>query len=57
MKKCSTSDIPTLPGAGKKAQSSSAMRPGKSAIEFIRQFARSYHFEPRLASLGSMSIN
>lgn len=57
MKKTSTSDIPTLPRAGKNVQSSTALRPGKSAIEFIRQFARSYHFEPRLASLGSMLIN
>ena len=57
MKKSSTSDIPTLPRAEKNERSTTALRPGKSAIEFIRQFARSYHFEPRLASLGSISIN
>ncbi len=32
--------------------------PRRSTLEFIRQFARCYHFEPRLsAPLGNMIIN
>lgn len=57
MKKCSTPETIEMSNPEAKATSPSQQRPAKAAIDFIRLFARSYHFEPRLASLGSMILN
>ncbi|MBD5250184.1 MAG: hypothetical protein HDR83_06610 [Bacteroides sp.] len=59
MKKCSTqsntSDTPASLSASTTVDEMA--RPGKLALEIIRRFARSYRYEPRLASLGSLSVN
>lgn len=59
MKKCSTrstsSDTPASLSAS--ATVDEVARPGKLALEFIRRFARSYHYEPRMAALGSLIVN
>lgn len=57
MKKFSTPESPTMTSPSQNEKPQSDARPRKSAIDFIRQFARSYHYEPRLASLGSISVN
>lgn len=59
MKKTSTPSTPSDNSSQRSAAAVSdrPVRPGKLAIAFIRSFARSYHYEPRLAVLGSMSVN
>ncbi|MDE5785765.1 MAG: hypothetical protein K2H98_04455 [Duncaniella sp.] len=59
MKKSSTPSTSSDSSASLSASATvgQVARPGKYALEFIRRFARSYHYEPRLAALGSLSVN
>ncbi|MDE6484362.1 MAG: hypothetical protein K2L14_03085 [Duncaniella sp.] len=59
MKKCSTRSTSSDSSASMSdsAAVDEIARPGKLALEIIRRFARSYHYEPRLSTLGSLSVN
>ncbi len=59
MKKCSTRSTSSDSQASLSASATvdEMARPGKLALEIIRRFARSYRYEPRLATLGSLSVN
>ncbi|MCM1519926.1 MAG: hypothetical protein NC098_03995 [Lachnoclostridium sp.] len=57
MKKSSTSIYTEMSITEKKSTPSHRERPGAMALAFVRQFARTYTYEPRLLSIGSLSAN